>query len=192
MTSAPCPGFLSAPPHPATQLILTLSVPLQEAPPVVLEAPQPQAVVIQQPQPQAVVQQPQAVIVEQAPDNLDETVEYWIEDKPEVVSNAVIIVDAATQWSRPPSRPGSAAASPNPLLGIRIAGVLEAVITSAFPVYASSPTRPPPPPPTYADSAPWTRRRPPPSLLIQRPRTRSSVGDGPLFEPLLSDTRCFK
>merc|ERR1711946_67037 len=92
----------------------------------------------------------------------------------------------------PPSRPGSARASPHPVIGLRISGVVEAIITAAAPVYATrSPRTSPPPPPAYADSAARVVRRPPNALLVQRPRARSSAGDGPLFEPLISDTRCF-
>ena len=72
--------------------------------------------------------------------------------------------------------------------------VVEALITAAVPVFAARASRapsPPPPPPAYADSAARVVRRPPNALLIQRPRTRSSAGDGPLLEPLISDTRCF-
>ena len=161
MTSVPHPGSLSAPPHPAPQLIITFSAPLPELPPVALH--------------------PQAVVIEEAED-LDSTYEYWIEeeDTPEVASNA-----------RPSLQPESAAASPNPIIGIRIAGVIEAVITSAVPVFqASQPRQSQLPLPACTDSAPRVWRRPP--LLIQRPRTSSSIGDGPLFEPLLSVTRCFK
>ena len=95
---------------------------------------------------------------EAAPEDLDQTYEYWIEgDDPEVASNAIVVVDAATQWSCPSSRPGSAAASPAPVVGLRISGVVEAIITSAAPVFAPRPPRPsasPPPPPIYTDSAP--------------------------------------
>ena len=137
---------------------------------------------------------PQAVFVEEAAtEDLDETVEYFLEaEDPEVASNAVVLVDAQTQVSRPPSRPGSARASPCPVIGVRISGVIEALITAAAPVFAArSPRASPPLPPAYADSAARVVRRPPPALLIQRPRTRSSAGDGPLLEPLISDTRCF-
>ena len=137
---------------------------------------------------------PQAVVVEQAPaEDLDETVEYFLEaDDPEVASNAIILVDAQTQVSRPPSAHASPRASPRPIIGLRISGVVEAIITGATPVYATrSPRASPPPPPAYADSAARVVRRPPNALLLQRPRTRSSSGDGPLFEPLISDTRCF-
>ena len=131
--------------------------------------------------------------MEEAPaDDLDSTLEFYIEEEPEVASNAVVLVDAQTQVSRPPSRPGSARSSPRPVIGIRISGVIEALVTAAAPVYAARPPRAsPPPPPAYADSAARVVRRPPNALLIQRPRTRSSAGDGPLLEPLISDTRCF-
>ena len=138
---------------------------------------------------------PQAVLVEEAADDLDETVEFFIEaEDPEVASNAIVLVDAATQVSRPPSRPGSARASPRPFIGVRVSGVVEALITAAVPVFAQRSPRaspPPPLPPAYADSAARVVRRPPSALLIERPRTRSSTGDGPLLEPLISDTRCF-
>ena len=71
--------------------------------------------------------------------DLDETVEYYLEaEDPEVTSNAVILVDAQTQVSRPPSRPGSARASPRPVIGLRISGVVEALITAAAPLQTSS------------------------------------------------------
>ena len=171
-------GSLSAPPYPQPSLFLEI------------EGPPPEALL--QPLPQ---QLPQQVVVEEAADvDLDRTYEYVLEaDDPEVASNAVVVVDATTQWSRPSSCPGSAAASPRPVIGLRISGVVEALITAAASVYAPRPLRAsPPPPPVYADSAPRVVRRPPPALLIQRPRTRSMTGDGPLFEPLLSDARCFK
>merc|ERR1711911_462859 len=139
----------------------------------------------------------QAVVVEEAPaEDLDETVEYYLEaEDPEVALNAVILVDAATQVSRPPSRPGSARAYPRPpIVGLRISGVVEALITAAAPVYAARSPRaspPPPPPPACADSAARVVRCPPQALLVQRPRTRSSAGDGPLFGPLVSNNRCF-
>ena len=179
MTSNLRLGSLSAPPHPAPQLLLTISAPLPEA---FAPAPPPQS-------------QPQAVVVEEAAqDNLDNTNEYWIEgdDVPEVAANTIVFVDALTQWSRPPSRPTSAAAPPNPVVGICISGVVEAIITSAAPVYAPRQrlSSLPPPPPLYVDSAPRVHRRPPLALLVQRPRTRSTVGDGPLLKSLLSDTRC--
>ena len=159
------------------------------------EAPTPEELLAPQAHPHP---PPQAVFVEEAAaEDLDETVEYWIEaEDPEVASNAIVLVDAATQVSRPPSRPGSARASPRPFVGVRVSGVIEAIITAAAPVFSSHPPRassppPPPPPPAYADSASRVVRRPPSALLIERPRTRSSAGDGPLLEPLVSDTRCF-
>ena len=134
----------------------------------------------------------QAVAVKEAAgDNNDSTLEYFIE-----AANTVILVDTQTQYSRPSSRPGSAVASPNPLLGIYIAGIFKAVITEAQPVY-QAPRRPPPslqtppPPPLYADSAPQVRRQPPPALLVARPCTRSLSVNEPLLEPLFSDTRYF-
>ena len=104
---------------------------------------------------------PQAVAIEEAAvNNNDSTLEYWIEadEFPEVAANTVVVVNAQTQYSRPSSRLGSAAASPNPLIGIWIAGVLEAVITEAQAVYQAPrrpppPSQTPPPPPLYADSA---------------------------------------
>ena len=135
------------------------------------------------------------VVEEAAPEDLDRTYEYYIEgDDPEVASNATVVVDAATQWSRLSSRPGSTAASPAPVIGLRISGIVEVIITAAAPVYAPCPPRTSaslPPPPIYADSAPWVVRRPPPALLVLRPRTRSTIGDGPLLEPFLLDNRCF-
>ena len=79
---------------------------------------------------------PQAVAMEEAANDADSTFEYWIEgdDIPELAANTVIVVDTATQYLRPSSRPGSAAMSPTPLVGIRIAGIMEAVITEAQPV----------------------------------------------------------
>ena len=175
----------SSPPYPRSSLYFEF-----EAPPISafldpLQIPQ------AHPQPP-----PQAVVVEEAPaEDLDETVEYFLEaDDPEVASNAIILVDAQTQVSRPPSARASPRASPHPIIGLRISGVVEAIITPAAPVYATRSPRaspPPPPPPAYADSAARVVRRPPNALLVQRPRTRSSAGDGPLFEPLISDTRCF-
>ena len=132
------------------------------------------------------------MLVEEAtPEDLDRTFQYVLEEgDPEIASNAIVLVDATTQYSRPSSfrvpRP--------PLLRLpsSASGVVEAIITAAAPVYAPRPPRAsPPPPPVYADSAPRFVRHPPPALLVQRPRTRSSVGNGPLFEPLLSNNRCF-
>ena len=52
-------------------------------------------------QPPHPIQIPQAAVVEEAPsEDLDITFEYVIEeDEPEVASNAVVLCDAATQWS---------------------------------------------------------------------------------------------
>ena len=178
-------GSHSSPPYPRASVYFEFEAPPPETFLAPLKLPQ------AHPQPL-----PQAVIVEEAPaEDLDDTVEYFLEaEDPEVASNAVVLVDAQTQVSRPPSRPGSARASPRPVIGVRISGVIEALITAAAPVYAARSPRaspPPPPPPAYADSAARVVRRPPAALLIQRPRTRSSTGDGPLLEPLISDTRCF-
>ena len=189
MTSKFCLGSSSAPPRPqpSTSFTITIDGPLPE---VFVEAPPPP------PQPQ-LPSLPQPVVVDQATrEDLDDTVEYWIEeDDPEIASNAVICIDACTQYSRPSSRPGSAAASPRPIIGLRISGAIEAIITGAAPVYAPREPRPstsaPSPPPLYRDSARRVVRRPPPALLVQRPRTRSSSGEEPLYEPLISDTRCF-
>ena len=180
-------GSSSAPPRPqpSTSFTITIDGPLPEA---FVEALPPQ------PQPPLL---PQPVVVDQATrEDLDDTLEYWIEEgDPEIASNAVICVDACTQYSRPSSRPGSAAVSPRPIIGLRISGAIEAIITGAAPVYAPREPRPstsaPSPPPLYRDSARRVVRRPPPSLLVQRPRTRSASGDEPLHEPLISDTRCF-
>ena len=159
---------------------------------VLFEAPTPEELLDAQEHPQP---PPQAVLFDEAAEDLDETLEFFLEaDDPEVASNAIVLVDASTQVSRPPSRPGSARASPRPFVGIRVSGVVEALITAAVPVFAARAPRapsPPPPPPAYADSAARVVRRPPSALLIERPRTRSSAGDGPLLEPLISDTRCF-
>ena len=177
------PGTYSSPPYARQSVYFDFEAPPPEALLATLQLPP------AHPQPL-----PQAVLVEEAADDLDSTVEFFIEaDDPEVASNAVVLVDAETQVSRPPSRPGSARSSPRPVLGFRVSGVIEAVITAAAPVFAARSPRtspPPPPPPAYADSAPRVVRRPPHALIVQRPRTRSTVGDGPLFEPLVSDTRC--
>ena len=186
MTSRSCLGSHSSPPYPRSSIYFEFEGPSPDALLAPLQPPQ------SHPTPP-----PQAVVIEEAPveQDLDETVEYYLEaDDPEVASNALILVDAQTQWSRPPSRPGSAAASPRPVIGIRLSGVVEALITAAVPMYAPrSPctSPPPPPPPTYADSASRVVRRPPQALLVSRPRTRSHAGDGPLLEPLISDNRCF-
>ena len=76
---------------------------------------------------------PQDVVVRAAAvDDADLTLEYCIDaDKfPEVAANAVILVDAVTQYLRP----SLAVASPNPLIGVRITGLLKAVITGVAPV----------------------------------------------------------
>ena len=182
--SRPRLGSHSSPPYPTSSIYFEDEGP----PPESLLAPL-------QPPPPHPQQLPQAVVIEEAPvEDPDATYKYVLEaEDPEIASNAVVVVDATTQWSRPSSRPGSAAASPRPVIGLRISGVVEALITAAAPVYATrSPRASPPLPPVYADSAPRVVRRPPPALLIQRPRTRSTAGDRPLFEPLLSNTRCFK
>ena len=92
-----------------------------------------------------------------AVDDADSTLEYFMDadEFPEVAANAVVLVDAVTQYSRP----SLAAASPNPLIGIRITELLEAVITGVAPVFEApqrppSPPPTPPPPPLYADLAP--------------------------------------
>ena len=177
------PGTYSSPPYPRQTFYFDFEAPPPEQLLATLQLPP------AHPQPL-----PQAVLVEEAADDLDSTVEFFLEaDDPEVASNAVVLVDAETQVSRPPSRLGSARSSPRPVLGFRVSGVIEAVITAAAPVFATRSPRaspPPPPPPAYADSAPRVVRRPPHALIVQRPRTRSTVGDGPLLEPLISDTRC--
>ena len=186
MSSRPGLGSISSPPYPRSSIYFEFEAPPPEAFLAPLQVPH------AHPHPL-----PQAVVVEEAPEeDLDSTVEYYIEaEEPEIASNAVVLVDAQTQVSRPPSRPGSARASPRPVIGLRISGVVEALIPAAAPVYAARSPRaspPLPPPPAYADSAARVVRRPPPALLIQRPRTRSTLGNRPLSEPLLSDTRCFK
>ena len=155
MSSRPRLGSLSSPPYPLPSFFLEVKGP----PPEALLAP-----LLPHPHPL-----PQAVVVEEAPaEDSDQTFEYVLEaDDPEIASNAVVVVDATTQWSRPSSRPGSAAASPRPVIGLSISGVVEALITAAAPVFAPRPPRAsPPPPPVYADSAPRVIRRPPPALLI--------------------------
>ena len=184
MSSRPRLGSHSSPPIPTGSIYFEV------------EGPPPEALLAPLQPPQLHPPLPQAVLVKEAPvADPDATFEYVLEsDDPGIASNAVVLVDATMQWSRPSSRPGSAAASPRPVIGVRISGVVEALITAATPVYAARSARasPPPPPPLYADSAARVVRRPPPVLLVQRPRTRSTVGDGPLFEPLLGDSRCFK
>ena len=188
MTSTSRLGSLSAPPRPqpSTSFTITIDGPLPEA---FFEAPAP----VPQPQPPPL---PQPVVVDQAAqEEFDDTLEYWIEEAdPEIASNAIICINAATQYSRQSSRPDSAAASPRPIIGLRISGAIEAIITGAAPVYAPRQPRPPAsapsPPPLYWDSARRVVRHPPPAFLVQRPRTRSGSGDEPLFEPLISDNRC--
>ena len=84
--------------------------PLPEA---LIEAPAPPP----QPQPPSL---PQPIVVDQAAqEDLDSTVEYWIEEAdPEIASNAVICIVATTQYSHLSSRPGLAAASPRPIIGL--------------------------------------------------------------------------
>ena len=100
MTSKIRLGSSSAPPRPQPSTSFTIRIdgpPLEafvEAPPV---PPQPLPPLL-----------PQPVVVDQAPrEDLDNTVEFWIEeDDPVIASNAIISVDACTQYSRPLSRPG--------------------------------------------------------------------------------------
>ena len=140
MSSRPRLGSHSSPPYPTSSIYFEVEGP----PPKALLAP------LQPPQLHP-LQLPQAVVVEEAPaEDPDATFEYVLEaDDPEIASNAVVVVDATTQWSRPSSRPGSAAASPRPIIGLRISGVVEALTTAAAPVYATQSPRasPPPPPP---------------------------------------------
>ena len=138
MSSRPRLGSLSSPPSPSPSFFLEVEGP----PPEALLAP------LQPPQPHP-QQLPQAVVVKKAPaENPDQKYEYILEaDDPEIASNAVVVVDATTQWSRPSSRPGSADASPRPVISLRISGVVEALITAAAPVYAPQAPRASPPPP---------------------------------------------
>ena len=147
MTNTFCLGSLSAPPRPqpSTSFTITIDGPLPES---FFEAPAP----VPQPLPPPL---PQPVVVDQAAqEEFDDTLEYWIEEAdPEIASNAIITIDAATQYSRPSSRPGLAAASPRPIIGLCISGAIEAIITGAAPVYAPRQPRPPAlapsPPPLY-------------------------------------------
>ena len=126
MSSRPRLGSHSSPPYPTSSIYFEVEGP----PPEALLAP------LQPPQPHP-QQLPQAVVIEEAPveQDPDATYEYVLEaEDPEIASNAVVVVDATTQWSRPSSRPGSAAASPRPIIGLRISGVVEALITAAAPV----------------------------------------------------------
>ena len=72
--------------------------------------------------------------------------EYAIDasDFPEVASNAVVLVDAVVQVSRPPS----AAASPNPIQAVWMEGVFSALIgaSGVFPVFEAPQGLPPSPP----------------------------------------------
>ena len=65
---------------------------------------------------------------------LDATLKYVIEAEefPEVASNAVVLVDAACQYSRP----SSAAASPNLFRGVQIEGAFSVFVdrNSVYPV----------------------------------------------------------
>ena len=83
------PGSLSAPPHILPRFILSIAAPAPEVPVVSFPLPAPQAVVVK----------------EAPPGSLNSTFEYWLEAEeiPEV--NAVIAVDACTQYSQPSSRP---------------------------------------------------------------------------------------
>ena len=121
-------GSHSSPPYPTSSIYFEFEGP----PPGALLAPL-------QPPPVHPHPLPQAVVIEEAPvdEDPDSTYEYVLEAlDPEIASNAVVVVDAATQYSRPASRLGSAAASPRPFIGLRISGVVEALITAAAPVYA--------------------------------------------------------
>ena len=176
MSSVPCPGSISAPPHPERRYALALvSTP---EPPVAQVAPVAQ---VQLPA-------PQPIIVEEAPQgSLDSTFEYWLEaeDVPEV-NSIVCVINACTQVSRPSARTVSALASPCPLVEVCI----EAIITNAEPVFQASshwpPSQLPPPPLVYPDSTPRVRHRRPQTLIVRRPHTRLS--DEPLLEPLLTDS----
>ena len=145
MTSKIRLGSSSAPPRPqpSTSFTITIDGPLLEA---LINAPPPPP----QPLPPLL---PQPVVVDQAAqEELDDTVKYWIEEAdPEIASNAVICIDATTQYSRPSSRPGLADSSPRPIINLRISGAIEAIITGAAPVYAPREPRPstsaPSPPP---------------------------------------------
>ena len=116
MTSGHRLGSLSSPPYPTPSLFLQIDGPTPES---LLEP-------LTQPQPHP--QQLQQVLVDEAEDDLERTYEYILEgDDPEIASNAIVLVDACTQWSRPSSRSESAAASPAPpVIGLRISGVVKA------------------------------------------------------------------
>ena len=87
MTSVPRLGSLSAPPRPAPQIFIAIDGP----PEALLEAP------LQLSQPLPALLPQQVVVKESAPEELDQTFEYFIEgDDPEVASNAIVVVNAAT------------------------------------------------------------------------------------------------
>ena len=114
------------------------------------------------------------------------------EDMPEVASNAVVFVDAVVQTLRLPS----AAALPNPFIGVRDEGLFYAFFgaNSVHLVFESEVSQQPPPPPAYAHMAAQARHwlPPPPSFHTQssRPRTQSSISNAPLLRPLQGHTRC--
>ena len=83
MTSAPSLGSLSAPPHVASCIVISLSAPAQKVPVVSIPHPLPQAVAIE----------------EAAEGSLDSTLEYWIEAE-DVLELAVNVVVSLTP---PPS-----------------------------------------------------------------------------------------
>ena len=89
MTSVPRLGSLFAPLHPAPQLLIAIDGPPPEA-----------FYEFQHPQPHP-AQLPQAVVVDEAaPEDHDHTYKYWLKgDDPEVASNAIVLIDAATQYS---------------------------------------------------------------------------------------------
>ena len=131
---------------------------------VQIDAPQPPAPPLQQ-----------VLIAAAKEDNLDTTLEYVINarDVPEVASNAVVLVDAVVQTSRPPS----AAASPSPIRGVQIEGFFLAFVDAEgiFPVF-EAPRQPPSSPPAYVNSAPRTCRQPPTSLLTPNCHGQKSFG----------------
>ena len=91
MSSRHCLGSLSSPPYPTPSLFLEI------------EGPPPEALLAPLTHPQTHQQQlPQQVLVDEAPEDLDGTFEYVFQgDDPEIASNAIVLVDATTQWSRP-------------------------------------------------------------------------------------------
>ena len=88
MSSRPCLGSLSSPPYPSPSFFLEVEGPPPEALLAPLQPPQPLP-----PHP------PQQVLVEEtAPDDLDRTYEYVLEESdPEIASNTVVLIDACTQ-----------------------------------------------------------------------------------------------